>query len=327
MMAGKPKPKVAFYWCASCGGCEETVVDLEARILDVVEAVDIVFWPCAMDFKAADVERMADRELAVAFLNGAIRTDEQEHMAKLLRRKAACVIALGACSAHGGIPALANLTSQKRIFDVCYHRSPTVENPQGTEPATSTTVNGYVLRLPAFHETVRKLSDVVEVDYYLPGCPPTPDNFAAAVQSILQGTLPPPGSVLGSAKALCETCQRNDSKPDSVTMPGIKRVLDVQLDPGSCFLVQGVICMGPATRGGCGALCVDGNMPCTGCYGPTDDVHDQGAKMIATLGGILEGDTDEELQKQLDGLTDPAGTFYRYTLSASQLGSRRESGS
>jgi F420-non-reducing hydrogenase small subunit len=277
-----------------------------------------------MDFKTADVERMADGEIAVAFINGAIRTDEQEHVAKLLRRKAACVIALGACSSHGGIPALANLTSKKRIFDVCYHRSPTVENPHGTEPATSTTVNGYTLRLPTFHETVRKLSDVVEVDYYLPGCPPTSDNLAEAVGCILQGNLPPPGSVLGSAKALCETCRRNDTKPDSVTMPAIKRVLDVQLDPEKCFLVQGVICMGPATRGGCGALCIDGNMPCTGCYGPTDDVHDQGAKMIATLGGILEGDSEETLQQQLNRLTDAAGTFYRYTLSASQLGSRRE---
>jgi F420-non-reducing hydrogenase small subunit len=82
--------------------------------------------------------------------------------------------------------------------------------------------------------------------------------------------------------------------------------------------------MGPATRGGCGALCVDGNMPCTGCYGPAADVQDQGAKMIATLGGILETDSEASLQQQLVHLTDPAGTLYRYTLSASQLGSRRE---
>ena len=50
------KPKVAFYWCASCGGCEEAVVDLAEKILDVVGAVDIVFWPVALDFKRADVE-------------------------------------------------------------------------------------------------------------------------------------------------------------------------------------------------------------------------------------------------------------------------------
>ena len=52
------KPKVAFYWCASCGGCEEAIVDLAEDILGVIEAVDIIFWPCAMDFKKKDVEAL-----------------------------------------------------------------------------------------------------------------------------------------------------------------------------------------------------------------------------------------------------------------------------
>ena len=76
------KPKVAFYWCASCGGCEEAVVDLAEDILKVVEAVEFVFWPVAMDFKVKDVEALQDGEIAVSFINGAIRTGEQEHMAK-----------------------------------------------------------------------------------------------------------------------------------------------------------------------------------------------------------------------------------------------------
>ena len=74
------KPKVAFYWCASCGGCEEAVVDLAENILDVVEAVDIVFWPVALDFKKEDVAKMQDKEIDVAFINGAIRLGEQEEM-------------------------------------------------------------------------------------------------------------------------------------------------------------------------------------------------------------------------------------------------------
>jgi len=59
------KPKVAFYWCASCGGCEESIVDLAEDILKVVEAVDIVFWPVALDFKKKDVEAMEDGSIAV----------------------------------------------------------------------------------------------------------------------------------------------------------------------------------------------------------------------------------------------------------------------
>ncbi|MEK7750476.1 MAG: oxidoreductase, partial [Acidobacteriota bacterium] len=80
------KPKVAFYWCASCGGCEEAVIDLAEKVLDVVAAVDIVFWPVALDFKTKDVEGMADGSIVATFLNGAIRNSEQEEMAHLLRR-------------------------------------------------------------------------------------------------------------------------------------------------------------------------------------------------------------------------------------------------
>ncbi len=92
------KPKVAFYWCASCGGCEETVVDLAEDILGVVEAVDIVLWPVAMDFKYKDIEAMPDKSIIATLLNGAIRSTEQEEMAHLLRRKSQFLIAYGACA-------------------------------------------------------------------------------------------------------------------------------------------------------------------------------------------------------------------------------------
>ena len=80
----REKPKIAFYWCASCGGCEEAVVDVAEQILDVVAGADIVFWPVALDFKRSDVEQMPDGSILATFLNGAIRTSEQEEMAGLL---------------------------------------------------------------------------------------------------------------------------------------------------------------------------------------------------------------------------------------------------
>ena len=70
-MSMPDKPKVAFYWCASCGGCEESIVDLAEDILGVVAAVDIMFWPVAMDFKKSDVEAIPDGGLLVAMINGA----------------------------------------------------------------------------------------------------------------------------------------------------------------------------------------------------------------------------------------------------------------
>ena len=79
------KLRIAFYWAASCGGCEIAVLDMNERILDLVKYVDIVFWPVAMDVKYKDVEAMPDGHIDVTFFNGSIRNSEQEHMAKLLR--------------------------------------------------------------------------------------------------------------------------------------------------------------------------------------------------------------------------------------------------
>ena len=111
------KPKIAFYWCASCGGCEEAVVDLGEDLLAVVELVDVAFWPVALDFKREDVEALDDGELAAAFINGAVRTSEQEEMARLLRRKSAAVVAFGSCAMLGGVPGLANLYESRDILD------------------------------------------------------------------------------------------------------------------------------------------------------------------------------------------------------------------
>ncbi len=81
------KLKIAFYWAASCGGCEIAVLDLNEKILDVVKFADIVFWPVAIDVKYKDVEALPDKHIDITFFNGSIRNSEQEHMAKVLRAK------------------------------------------------------------------------------------------------------------------------------------------------------------------------------------------------------------------------------------------------
>lgn len=317
------KPKVAFYWCSSCGGCEETVVDLEEKVLDVVAAVDIVFWPCVLDPKYSDVEAMQDGEIALSFINGAIQTSDQVHAAELLRKKSGMVVAFGSCSSLGGVPSLANLKNKKEIFRRSYLESPTNVNPDGTIPQTETKVNGYKLTLPEYFETVYKLDDIIDVDYYMPGCPPTAANLADAVGAVLKDKLPPKGSVLLPDKVLCTSCDRNETKPDNITISELKRITEVKVEPDTCMLVQGVICMGPATRDGCGYPCVRGNMPCTGCFGPVSNA-DQGARIIASLGGVLEAEEDKDIAKMIDGIVDPAGTFYRYSIASSLLGKKRK---
>ena len=181
------KPKGAFYWCASCGGCEESVVDLAESILDVVAAVDIVMWPVAMDFKKKDVEAMADGSILVSLVNGAIRTSEQEEMAKLMRKKSKLVIAYGSCAHTGGIPGLANQFEREEVLRYVYEESPSTVNPQKTRPELKVITNGSFVTLPNFFNVVRALDQVVDVDYYLPGCPPTPKLLKQALAVLLSG--------------------------------------------------------------------------------------------------------------------------------------------
>ena len=313
------KPKVAFYWCASCGGCEEAVVDLAEDILGVVEAVDIIFWPCAMDFKKADVEAMPDKSIVATLLNGAIRTSEQEEMAHLMRRKSQYLIAYGSCAATGGIPSLANQFSLEQILQFAYHDGPSMANEAKTRPQTSSTDAGHGLHLPQLRDGVRSLDQVVDVDYYIPGCPPTPKLTKAAVGALLEGKLPPKGTVLAPDIALCDECPRKASKPTDLGFTEFKRPHQVVIDPEKCVLAQGVICMGPATRGGCEAVCIQGNMPCTGCFGPTSRVKDQGAKMLSSISSNVGPREESAIDLVLAGIPDPVGTFYRYGLAKSLL--------
>ncbi|HUM06134.1 MAG TPA: hypothetical protein VLT90_11790 [Terriglobales bacterium] len=313
------KPKVAFYWCSSCGGCEETVVDLAEAILDITEAVEIAFWPVALDYKRDHVDAMPDRSIAATFLNGAIRTEEQKEMARLLRQKSELLVAFGSCSHLGGIPGLANLFDRESVMRTVYLDSPSTANKAGVFPQTHYGDNGRTLSLPAFHNTVRTLDQVVEVDYYVPGCPPTPRILRTAIQTLLGGDRPAVGAVLAPDCALCEECPRKDTKPETLSIPEFKRPQDLLIDEQSCLLTQGLVCMGPATRAGCEASCIQGNMPCTGCGGPTSRVQEQGAKILSCLASLVESKEDAEIDQVLNTIPDPVGTFYRYALAASFL--------
>ncbi len=317
------KPKVAFYWCASCGGCEEAVIDLAEKILDVVAAVDIVFWPVALDFKRKDVEAMEDGSILATFVNGAVRTTEQEEMVHLLRDKSQLLIAFGSCSHMGGIPGLANLWDRKSIFESSYLDSPSTENPDGVLPQTEYKENGHRVTLPGFFNTVRTLDQVTDVDYYLPGCAPTPKLIWLALETLLSGELPPKGTVIAPDTALCDECPRKDSRPETLTLKEFKRPSQVLIDEDMCMLAQGVLCMGPATRAGCEALCLGGNMPCTGCFGPTSRVKDQGGKMLSAITSIIDSNDAEAVEQILNSIPDPVGTFYRYSLPSSLLRRKR----
>ncbi|MEW6002813.1 MAG: oxidoreductase [Nitrospirota bacterium] len=314
------KPKIALYWCSSCGGCEESVLDLAEDILKIIELAEIVFWPVAIDTKYQDVEKMGDGEIAVSLINGSIRMDEQEYMAGLLRRKSRIVIAHGSCAHLGGVYGLANLYRSEDCLNRAYKEVPSVRNPKGILPKVKLREGEVELELSGFHKAVRSLNQVIEVDYYIPGCPPNPKYISEAVLSVLQNRLLPKGNVFSERRALCSTCSRIGTKPERAVIKEIKRLHVWDWDPEKCFLAQDMICLGPATRGGCMERCIKANMPCRGCYGPTENVIDQGGKFLSALASIIDTRDEEEIEKIANSLLDIVGLFYRYSLPTSLLG-------
>jgi F420-non-reducing hydrogenase small subunit len=233
MSEQKPKLKFAFYWAASCGGCEVAVVDVNEAILDVVAIADIVFWPVAIDIKYKDVEAMPDKSIDVCFFNGAVRNSEQEYLANLLRKKAKVMVAFGSCAHMGGVPGLANVSNKKEIFDTVYLHNPSTKNPEGVVPQPHCKVPEGSMEIPEFYDTVMALNQVVDVDYYLPGCPPTPKRIFEAVGAIASGKLPPKGTVLGPLKSVCDECQR---KKEDKKISKIYRVYEKTPEPENACL-------------------------------------------------------------------------------------------
>ena len=214
------------------------------------------------------------------------------------------------------MPGLANFKDRRQIMQFIYHDSPSTDNPDGIEPQTSTTVPEGELELPEFWNTVRTLDQIVPVEYYLPGCPPEAKWVAAAIDAILKGELPPPGSVIGLDVTVCDECDRKRSEKK---ITRFYRPYEIVPDPETCLLDQGLFCAGIATRAGCGALCPTVNMGCRGCYGPNEGVIDGGAKLISALASVIDADTPEEIDAILDTLPDPAGYFYRFSLPHSLM--------
>jgi F420-non-reducing hydrogenase small subunit len=144
----------------------------------------------------------------------------------------------------------------------------------------------------------------------------------AQAEAIIDGRpLPPKGSVIGAGvSTVCGECRR---RKEDKRVSRFHRVWEIETDPERCLLEQGIPCMGVATRDGCGALCPQVNMPCIGCYGSPEGVLDQGARMVAALGSVLDLESEGALRSLEQAVPDAAGTLYRFSLAHSILGGRR----
>ena len=340
LLPGAPaggKIKLAVYWCAACGGCDVSLLDTHERLLTIGDMADIVMWPIAEDGKEKDIEAMDDGEITVSIISGAVRNTENEHMAKLLRQKSKIVVAYGTCAAFGGSPALANLVpgGAEEILDYVYTKTPSSASFQNEYhkdapqiPQEKTQVPEGELTIPTLYDTVKTLDQVIDVDYTVPGCPPLPESISQLLKAVADFVyngvpLPPKGTVVGTTtKTLCEECPRQKT---GARITELKEPFQVDIDPNACLMEQGILCLGPAPMGGCGARCTRVGQPCRGCYGPSPDVQEQGASIftaVASLFPILDEDPtcgEDEIIRIMSSIKDPLGYFYAYTLGKSLI--------
>lgn len=277
--------RVAEEWLNACSGCEITMVDMGERLLEVLEHADFVHMPVIMDHKyygqLGNGQHLEIPEAEVGILTGGIRNTEHLEVAREMRAKCKTIIAAGTCATHGGIPGLANSYRTEEVLGR-YYGTETTDRPDAF-PSQG---------LPEQLDRCYALDEKIEVDLNLPGCPPHPDTVYAVLMGLATGTLPElPG------KSVCDTCPTHREGKGSVKK--LRRFLQnpqytssEPLDRMRCFLEQGVLCLGPVTRAGCGGQkrtprCISARVPCRGCYGPVKPDGNQMLDMLNALASNL----------------------------------------
>lgn len=272
---------VASEWLNSCSGCEIAIVDLGERLLDVLNLVEFVHIPVLMDHKyygqMGDEKHISIPEAAVGIISGGIRNEEHLEVAEEMRKKCKVIIALGTCATHGGIPALCNSYHNDALLGR-YYSTETTDKPDSFPDQG----------IPALTDACYALDEKIKVDLHLPGCPPHPDQIFSALAALVSGKSP---ELAG--KSVCDTCPT--IREGKGQLKQLRRFLqsphykpDEPLDRMRCFLEQGVLCMGPVTKAGCGGdaltpRCISARVPCRGCYGPVLHEGNQLLDMLSAL--------------------------------------------
>lgn len=258
------------------------------RLLDILRVAEFVHLPALMDHKyfgqLGNGKHLEIPEADVGIISGGIRNEEHLEVAGEMRKKCNIIIALGTCATHGGIPALCNSYTTDEIFQR-YYSTESTDKPDKF-PSES---------IPSMLDACYALDEKIKVDIYLPGCPPHSDHIFKALTALVEGTPP----VLPD-KSVCDTCptlrkgkgelkqMRRFLQPPQYGLP------DEPLDKMRCLLEQGLLCMGPVTRAGCGGdnitpRCISARVPCRGCYGP---VRQDGNQLLDMLNALASNGID-----------------------------------
>jgi len=285
------KAKVSTEWLSGCSGCHVAVVDLHEKLLGLVEDVDFVRVPVLMDEKGYP---KAD----VGVVEGAVRSDHDREALLRMRDSVDTLVAFGTCAVYGGPSGLGWLYDQSTVMATVYDGGPT--NAGGERPDENA---------PRLEESVVPIDEVVDVDVYLPGCPPHPYFIAAGLRAAM--------GVAGpklTARTVCAGCDRTMGKRDGVSLRRGELTAD---DDDTCFLSQGVVCLGSVSLNRCQSPCPNVGVACTGCAGPSlqliTEPHLDLRTQLARRMNMVTGIEMDEVRTYLE---EEAKTFYAYAVAS-----------
>jgi NAD-reducing hydrogenase small subunit len=166
------KVRVATIWLSGCSGCHMSFLDQDELLVDLAKKIQLVYSPIV------DIKKFPDN-VAVSLIVGAVANEEQETMLKVAREKTSILISLGDCAVDGNVPALRNAwkDSDKAVLEMAFIDTSEV-NPQ------------IPTEVPKLLQKVHPLHDIVKVDYYIPGCPPSASLINYVVTELLAGRTP-----------------------------------------------------------------------------------------------------------------------------------------
>ena len=284
-------------WLCDCGGCHIAFVDLHEKILNMLSAVDILKCPVLTDEKGYP-------EADIGIVTGSIRTEHDRHAAQEMRKKCKKIIAFGTCAVYGGLHGAGLAHSREEIMDTVYRKSPTTK----TNFIPGTDITG-------LEKMVTPVDEVIDVDLYLPGCPPHPHFIFEGLTALAEGRRPGLGQ-----ETVCAGCRRIMKKTD---VTAIKDNLEGVPEDDVCFLSQGYICLGSVTMDRCLAPCPNHGVMCTGCAGPTlqilseptHDIRSELGERMARLTAIDANTIKRHVERS-------AKTHYAYAMATTMVGSK-----
>lgn len=219
-------PRFAVLQLSGCAGCEVSLLNAG----EWIDKFDLTYMPLVVSANSVP-------PVEVLFISGGVRSDEDLYNLRRAADAAKRTVAVGTCAISGGVANLGNRDEVRALFMSQSERR----------------------HLPRLLPKSQPVDMFIEIDLYLPGCPPTPELFMGALLGDLQ---PPP------SKTVCAECDRKKLKElRPASLAGFQQSND---DPEICLINQGYLCVGSSTRGGCRALCTKPGHPCVGCRGPSD---------------------------------------------------------